>query len=261
MALQKKIRKILWKILGSPAEHPDLRKRMGREYATLIEKAARLAACELVEGDYLEFGVFRGASFTSAYEAMKTAFETRIAHEEGGASSEQQAKRKEIWEKMSFFAFDSFEGLPELKGVDKLTDDFAEGQYAVGESEFLERVTRRGVPRDRIKTVPGWFKDTVNEGTFEKMNLRKASVIWIDGDLYESARDVLQGIGPLLQDGTIIIFDDWFAFKGHPHLGEQKAFAEWAPTMEGFIFSEFHKEGTWRNSFVVSEVKPRGSLN
>lgn len=250
------IRKFAWKLLGSPCSHPSLKKRMGREYATLIEKAGRFVACEMVEGDYIEFGVYRGEAFTSAYEAISEAFLRRIEQSAGGASAEQQANRKKIWEEMRFFAFDSFEGLPPLQGVDQKTEDFAEGQYAASREEFLSNTEKAGVPPERVVAVKGWFKDTANRETFEEIGLKKASIIWIDGDLYESARDALRGITPLLQDGTILIFDDWFAFRGNPRLGEQKAFYEWAPQVEGFTFTEFHKEGTWRNSFIASKVLP-----
>jgi hypothetical protein len=59
---------------------------------------------------------------------------------------------------------------------------------------------------------------------------------------------------PLLQDGTIIIFDDWYNFRGSPHLGEQRAMAEWSKTVNGFTFSEYQKEGPWRTSFIASAI-------
>jgi len=249
--MKKEIRRTLWKLLGSPAKHPGLAQRVGREHATLIEKASRFVACEIVEGDYLEFGVYQGAAFTTSYHALKAAYRERIAQKAGEATPEQQRRRQKNWDDMRFFAFDSFEGLPVLKGSDTQTDDFKQGQYAATQDEFLKNITSKGVDAARVVPVKGWFSDTVNRQTFDEHELRKASVIWIDGDLYESARDVLKGIVPLLQDGTILIFDDWFAFKGNPNLGEQKAFHEWRSTVEGFTFNEYHKEGAWRNSFIA----------
>lgn len=223
----------------------------GDQSLSLIEKASRFVSCEIVAGDYLEFGVYQGNSFSRAYNALSVAFKKRIQQSAGGATEEQQAERSEIWNKMRFFAFDSYEGLPELEGVDSETKDFRKGQYAAGEELFLKNVCAAGVPAERVIPIKGWFKDTVNEETFQKHKITKASIIWIDGDLYESAISVLSGITPLLQDGTILIFDDWFAFRGNPNLGEQRAFKEWKETVKGFDFVEYQKEGTWRNSFIA----------
>ena len=129
-----------------------------------------------------------------------------------------------------FFAFDSFEGLPDLEGIDSLTEDFKTGQYAATHEVFLNRVVAKGVPKERVVTVKGWFADTSNTETFERLELKKA------------------------QDGTVIIFDDWYAFKGNPNLGEQRAFREWKETVEGFTFTEYQKEGAWRNSFIACKI-------
>ena len=45
---------------------------------------------------------------------------------------------------MRFFAFDSFEGLPELSGVDQDTKDFAKGQYSFDEESFCLKVQEEG---------------------------------------------------------------------------------------------------------------------
>jgi O-methyltransferase len=50
-------------------------------------------------------------------------------------------------------------------------------------------------------------------------------VIWVDCDLYESTVPVLDFITEYIQDGTVIIFDDWYSFRADPDRGEQKALA------------------------------------
>ncbi len=84
--------------------------------------------------------------------------------------------------------------------------------------------------------------------------MKKASIIWVDCDLYRSAATVLDFVTPLLQDGTLIIFDDWYAYRGNPRLGEQRAFGEWTEGVKNFTFTDFHKEGTYRNSFIASSL-------
>ncbi len=163
-------------------------------------------------------------------------------------------ERQEIWDRMRFFAFDSFEGLPELEGIDKDNRDFSKGQYAAGVDEVRRNLVRAGVPEDRVVFVSGWFDETCTPATIEKHNIRKAAVIWVDCDLYHSAKSVLNFVTPLVQDGTVIVFDDWYSFRGNPRRGEQRAFSEWRETLNGYTFAEYQKEGPWRVAYLVSSV-------
>jgi O-methyltransferase len=227
-----------------------------RYEASLISKAARFVACEMVEGDYLEFGVFRGASFVRAYRALQRQFKKRISQDEGGRDEpECQRARQEIWEAMRFFAFDSFQGLPIPDRDDVGTNDFQQGQYACSAQQFKEMLTTSGVPLPRTRIVEGWFEDTCTQKTREELGMRKAAIVWIDSDLYSSARTALSFITPLVQDGTVIIFDDWFSYRGNPRAGEQKAFAEWTQTIaDKYSVQEYHKERWKRCSFIVSAI-------
>ena len=143
-----------------------------------------------------------------------------------------------------FFAFDSFQGLPETKGIDRATREFSAGHYMCTEQNFLKNLRRAEVPLSHVITVPGWFDDTCVPLTVSKLQMRPAAIIHIDCDLYSSTKTVLNFATPLLQDGTILIFDDWYHFRGNPNLGEQKAFREWQDRMKGWTFTEYQKEGS-----------------
>jgi len=60
-----------------------------------------------------------------------------------------------------------------------------------------------------------------------KIPIKKAAAIWIDCDLYGSTVPVLEFVRDYIQNGTILVFDDFYCFRGNPEQGEQKAFAEW----------------------------------
>ena len=117
---------------------------------------------------------------------------------------------------------------------------------------FKKNISKSGLPLEKVVAVPGWFEETCVETTIQKYEMRKAAIIHIDCDLYSSTKSVLKFVEPLLVDGTILIFDDWFCFRGNPNLGEQKAFTEWAGTLADWNFVEYQKEGPWRNSFIAS---------
>jgi O-methyltransferase len=222
---------------------------------SLIRRAAMFVASDKIDGDYLEFGVYQGRSFAQSYHALTAAFESRAAADDAvNANGEEDCERREMGRNMRFFAFDSFEGLPELEGVDRDGQDFAKGQYAAGIEEFRANVAAAGVPLERVICVPGWFDQSCTPETRRRLGITKASVIWVDCDLYNSAKSVLEFVGPILQDGTVLIFDDWFNYRGNPRRGEHRAFHEWKVTVPGFTFNEYQREGPWRMSFIASKM-------
>ncbi len=218
---------------------------------SIVRKAAWILAAEKVEGDYLEFGVFSGDSFIRSFHELHEVYRKHMSPS-AGRTSEEANKIKSIWSNMRFFAFDSFQGLPAIEGIDNQGRDFVEGTWSFEESEFKKKISKSGLPPEKVVTVPGWFEETCVETTIQKYEMRKAAIIHIDCDLYSSTKSVLKFVEPLLVDGTILIFDDWFCFRGNPNLGEQKAFAEWAGTLADWNFVEYQKEGPWRNSFIAS---------
>ena len=159
--------------------------------------------CESIPGDYLEFGVFRGSSMALAYKC---------------------ATRGHL-EKMRFFGFDSFEGLPDSEG-----GVFEKGTMVCSQKQFLKLIAQYGIDTTRVTTVKGWYKESLTAQLRQTHALTQAAVVNIDCDLYESTKIVLDFIADLLKPGSILIFDDWyhFAHKVNPaQYGEQRAFEEW----------------------------------
>lgn len=201
----------------------------------MLRRAMEFAAHTNTGGDYLEFGVWKGRSFIRAFNIWR--YVTAINKNITG---------------MKFYAFDSFEGLPEITSKEDIaTEEFTKGQYACSEEEFLERIKNGRVDLNRVKTVKGWFNKVLNDKTRAGLPIKKAAIVFVDSDLYEAAVDVLNFITPYVVDGTIIIFDDWFCFRGNPSHGEQKAFRDWLKKNPRFSATEFHKFNWKGNSFII----------
>lgn len=180
-----------------------------------FEKAFQRVRELQLRGDYLEFGVYQGGSFILA---------ARLAAKYGLSA-------------MRYFAFDSFQGLPEGEGK-----RFAAGEFACSEEYFMRIIARAGVPMDKVVKVKGWYRDSLTDDVKKKYALERAAVIHIDCDLYSSTKDVLRFIEDMVQAGTVIIFDDWSAFRNEDcpeEFGEPKAFKEWPLGKEFEEFSEF----------------------
>jgi hypothetical protein len=58
--------------------------------------------------------------------------------------------------------------------------------------------------------------------------MRTAAIVNLDCDLYASARDALTAITPLIQQGTVLVCDDYYAFSARREAGERRAVAEWS---------------------------------
>lgn len=198
----------------------------------MLALAMDYVAHSRLEGDYLEFGVYHGGTFVPAFHFARC-----------------RGLRQ-----MHFYGFDSFCGLPEIQGVDGAGfRHFERGEYTHDIEAFRRVIRRRGVDQARTTLVPGWYKDVLNEGTRRRLSLEKAAVIWIDCDLYESTVPVLDFITPCVQDGTLLVFDDWFCYRGRSDRGEQRAFAEWrARQGDRFVASAFHRFGWHGLSFVLN---------
>lgn len=185
-------------------------------------------------GEYAEFGVFQGTTFGYAAKIFAPLFP-----------------------QMRFLAFDSFEGLPYPKGIDKegdFTSGFYESQFACDEERFLDNVLKTApLTPERLITVKGWFDKTLTPQTAQSLGLKKLAAIWIDCDFYESTVPILNFISPFLSVGTVILFDDWRCYRNLPTFGEQRACAEWLEKNPKLVLNEFISFGFHGMSFTVGE--------
>jgi O-methyltransferase len=154
---------------------------------------------------YLEFGVYVGTSMACMYRAA-----SRV-----GASG------------LRLVGFDSFLGMPE--GLEAEDDPRWHAGTLYSDLELTRRnLARLDVPLDRIDLVPGWFEESLTDGTRNRLGLERASVVMVDCVLSSSTRVALEFCAPLIRDRTIVFFDDWaeldLADRG---LGERAAFDAW----------------------------------
>ena len=71
---------------------------------------------------------------------------------------------------------------------------------------MTDNFRRVGLLSDQVRLVKGWFANTVPAAPIERI-----AVLRLDGDLYESTIQVLEGFYPRLSPGGFCIIDDYGA--------------------------------------------------
>lgn len=210
-------------------EWPDLRCVTGRiDVHSLV--AFFVLACRS-RGHYLEFGVGAGRSAVAALRAHTRKNPEGIVH---------------------YYLFDSFAGLPPLEGPDVGSKQFTEGQFAFSQAEVKAKLEKHKVwDEQRITMIPGYFDKSLPAFDTAAFGGLTASVVHIDVDLHESARQVLDFVTPFLHQGTIMMFDDWNTFDASWNHGERAATRAWLEANPGINLESYAKYGFHGEAFIV----------
>jgi O-methyltransferase len=209
---------------------------------TMFRNATRFVDYELVPGDIFEFGVYTGRSL-----ALLAHY-----HEVNKRSIHQIDFPRRV------VGFDSFAGLPAGDEHPR----WKTGMFSVNHSfhpicKQGDRVTEQiiymlfekyNLPPPCIEA--GEFSQVLPQVIGSKY--RQAALVHVDCDLYESTKTVLYGLAPILQEGSILLFDDWFNFRGSKHKGEQKAFFEFMDSQKNWGFTEYQSYATFGKSFIIT---------
>ena len=184
---------------------------------------------ELLPQTFFEFGCHSGRTFTTA------------------VNSADYLKM----DKMEFFAFDSFEGLPSTDP--KLDTIFKAGSFNTSYKNF-KKIIKRETYLDLNKKyiIQGFYNTSLTSELREQ--LPKIGVLHIDVDLYLSACQVLKFNKPLLSKGSVILFDDLYCFPVGMCKGEAKAFNEFLEENRNIKVEGWKNYSTFGKSFFVTGV-------
>jgi len=69
--------------------------------------------------------------------------------------------------------------------------------------------------------------------------------------MYESTKTVLSFITPFLQNGTVMLFDDWLCYRADPEKGEQRAVYEWLNDNANIELIPYRSYANVGQSFIV----------
>lgn len=152
-----------------------------------LQRCVETVLTENIPGDLVECGVWRGGASILMKAVLATYDDTDRA----------------VW------LADSFQGLPKPDAENYRMDrrmrlDWFKSVLGVSQEQVAANFERYGLLDDRVKFLPGWFKDTLTDAPIEKI-----AVLRLDGDLYESTIQALDALYPRLSPGGFCIIDDY----------------------------------------------------
>ena len=199
-----------------------------------IKKALYVTAHDATFGSYLEFGVFTGSSFNFAMRANK--------------------KIEKIFGKTNceFIGFDSFKGFGDIKKDDE-NPSFKSKTFFVDEKKVIKNI-EKNTKGQRMRIIKGFYKDTIKDKTTTDLKIDKSRVVMIDCDLKESTHLALEFIRPSIQEGTIILFDDYNYFKGSKDKGEYAAFNDFQKKYPEILFRRSFDFGYSGKAFIAYKI-------
>jgi hypothetical protein len=235
IGIDKSLQELDNKIIASECRIAYLEDRLLSYYKNrwdVIDKLADYLVGTQLPGDYLEFGVFEGKTFSYAFKIMAPLFPD-----------------------MRFVALDSFEGLPEPRGIDSkdnYTSGFFKGQFACDIGQFERNLRAKAVDMDRVTMIKGWFDSSLSPGGNAHNSVSKVAAAWIDCDLYESTVPVLDFLTSKISVGSVLLFDDWRCYRNLPDFGQQRACREWLMSNPKITLNTFVDFGFHGQAFTVA---------
>jgi hypothetical protein len=200
-----------------------------------IKKAMLLTAHDDTRGSYLEFGVFTGSSFNYAMKVNK-----RI--EKLGYKNMD----------CEFIGFDSFKGFGHIKKDDE-HPNYKDHVFAVNEEKVLKNIEKIA-KNQKYRIIKGFYEDTIKNKTAKDLKIDKARIVMIDCDLKEPTRLALEFIKPSIQEGTIILFDDYGFFKGSKDKGECGAFNDFRKRYPEILFRKIFEYGYGSRAYIAYKI-------
>jgi hypothetical protein len=176
---------------------------------------------------FFEFGCHSGRTFSAAVNACKYL----------------------KMDNAEFFAFDSFKGLPETTDLED--GYFQAGTFNTSRDDFLAIIKKNtGLELPLSNIFEGYFSSSLTK----KLQgiLPTIGVVHIDVDLYSSTVEVFKFIKPLLIEGSVLLFDDWYCFPCGKLQGESKAFSEFLSENPEFSAERWKSYSTFGQSFFLT---------
>lgn len=208
--------------------HPSIEHNIDK--VKMLKRAFFHCELEEIEGGYFEFGTYEGTSLYSAVQNHR--------------KIKSKITRK-------FYGYDSFDdGFKYFNEKDK-HPFFKEGDFV----SSYERAKKRFKKFENVELIKGYFEETVGGKDVREMyRNEKCAIIFLDCDLMGPALVSLEFIKPILQRGSVIILDDYWAYRADTKRGTCGALNTFLEDNPNIKLRDYYNYGHGGKSFVVCEI-------
>jgi hypothetical protein len=119
------------------------------------------------------------------------------------------------------FLFDSFQGMPPANNEQEMGATY-EGEFK-GSIDTVKQRLNSGKTNVNLHFIQGLFNESLTQELLKTLKEHPPSLVRIDVILFSSAITVLNFIKPILQNGTIVYFQNLEAYLNSLFKGEMNA--------------------------------------
>lgn len=200
-----------------------------------IKKSFYMTAMDQTQGDYYEFGIFTGSSFICAIRA-------------------HDKMRKIAKMNTTFFGFDSFQGFGDIKESDQHIF-FQNNVFSIPNKQKILDFIKKRSKKYSYQIIDGFFEETLKDKSCSILSPNKVRIVFIDCDLKEPASLAFEFIKDGIQEGTILIMDDFYLFKGNKEKGVAGSFYDFEKKYPYIQFRKLFDYGYGSAAFIVSRIE------
>ena len=199
----------------------------GLTYAGMFNRIGNLVQGNSYSGDYLEFGAFDGRTISLAWSCMSHI------------------------QDMRFFAFDSYKGI--VGSTADESDVYPDGSYYSNTETFVHNMRVANADMSRVLPVQGNFLEMFKNPRElqEKYRIKRCRVAHIDCDVYKAAKASLDFISNVVEQGTILLFDEFHAHGARNDLGERRALKEWLEENPRLSVEKWHDYAAVSRAYIL----------
>ena len=155
------------------------------------------------------------------------------------------------------YGFDTFMGIPELEKSDldqiSIMPSFKEGNFQSSPYETVRQfiLNASDINSKQLHLLQGDFRKGL-----KKFELSLESdfplVFHVDCDIYSSSLVALEFVEKYAHDGSWLLLDDYWCFRGNPKMGQRRAFEEIFNSSTRIIASPYENYRGFGRAFILN---------
>jgi O-methyltransferase len=155
------------------------------------------------------------------------------------------------------YGFDTFMGIPELEKSDlgeiSIMPSFKQGNFQSSTYETVRQfiLGASDIDSKRLHLLQGDFREGLKKFELSLQSVFPL-VFHVDCDIYSSSLAALEFVEKYAHDGSWLLLDDYWCFRGNPKMGQRRAFEEIFNSSTRIIASPYENYRGLGRAFILN---------